>query len=289
MADRFDKIVILGTGKLFLDCLSYVAQQSLPYEGYETSGKVSKLTRLQAEKKGIHYEVEEKEKTFQRLLSDKDEILLISAINPVILPDSILKRENIGALNCHQALLPRYKGRNAECWAIYKGETEAGITWHKMTGKVDGGDILCIKRLPITGESTACGLFRQQIDAAYEAFTEFMHSVLAGKETYTPQSREEKTEFHYSWEIPEQGILDVHWSGEKISRFLRATDYGVLKVMPCPTVILEGTEYRFKKYEICRLAEVQEDFLEADQEKITMIRQDYKFTLSRLEIVKNGR
>lgn len=81
----------------------------------------------------------------------------------------------------------------------------------------------------------------------------------------------------------------MQWSDEKISRFLRATDYGVLKVMPYPTVILDGAEYRFKKYQICRLAEVQEDFLEADQEKITIIRQNYKFILSRLEIVKNER
>lgn len=288
MESRFDRIVILGTGQLFLDCLSYAANLDLAYEGYEMSGKESKLTRIQAEKRGIRYEVKEKNLIFQNLVSQKQRILLISAINPVIIPQKILNHKNILALNCHQALLPRHKGRNAESWAIYEGDEVSGITWHKMTGEVDKGDILCQKTIPVTEECTAYGLFRQQIKAAYEAFEEFMPDVLAEKELYHPQSREEEADFHYSWEVPSQGMLNLEWSGEKISRFLRAVDYGVLKVMPYPGLILDHKEYRFKKYEIFRLSKPQEDFLEADPEKITIIRQDYKMILSRLEIVKNN-
>lgn len=288
MESRFDRIVILGTGQLFLECLSYVSHLGMAYEGYEMSGKESKLTGIQAKKRGIRYEVKEKNMIFQNLASQRQRILLISAINPVIIPQEILDQKNILALNCHQALLPKHKGRNAESWAIYEGDELSGITWHKMTGKVDEGDILCQKMIPVTEDCTAYGLFRQQIQAAYEAFAEFMPDVLAGRESYVPQNREEEADFHYSWEVPAQGMLDPQWSGEQISRFLRAMDYGILKVMPYPGILLNDEEYRIKKYEIYRLPEAQENFIDAGPEKITMILQDYKIILSRLELVKNN-
>lgn len=289
MADRFDKIIILGSGQLFLKCLEYLVEHGIKYDGYETSGKASKLTRLKAEKKGLHYEVEEKKELFRKIASEEEQILLISAINPLIVPNEVLNKRNILALNCHQALLYKYKGRNSESWAIFEGDREAGITWHKMTGDVDGGAILCQKEIPVSEEYTSNDLFRAQIEAAYEAFTEFMPEVLEGKETYEPQNWEQEAEFHYSWEVPANGILNLQWSGEKISCFLRAMDYGVLKVMPYPAVLLDGEERRFKKYKIERLLEPQKDSLEVEEEQITIIREDYKFTLSRLEKRDNGK
>ena len=222
---KYDKIIVLGTGKLFLDCMLYISSLSVPFIGYDTNTKPQKLTQVQAEKKQLPYIQKDFSEVCGDIRKEDGQTLLLSIINPRIVPADILEKENILALNIHQAILPRYKGRNAEAWAIFNGEDEAGVTWHKMLSKVDAGEILALRKIPITEDMTSYSLFRAQLKAAYESFIEFMPVVLRGEESYVPQ-QEGPSEFHYSYETPNNGILDLNWDGAQISRFLRAMDYG---------------------------------------------------------------
>ncbi|WP_373216297.1 formyltransferase family protein [Ruminococcus sp. 5_1_39BFAA] len=275
----YDRIILLGTGKLFLDCMEYTSRLGVPYAGYDMSEKTQKVTRAQAADKGLSYFQIEKKLIYEELRNAGERILLLSVINPCIIPGDILDRENITAYNCHQALLPRHKGRNAEAWALFSGDTETGITWHRMTAAVDGGDILIQKKIPISETATSFQIFRRQLEAAYEAFTEFMPQVLAGEETCSRQEDISDGDFHYSWEIPGDGYLDLSWSGEKISRFLRSMDYGILKTMPSPRVFHEGKTYTFKSSRIERTSGESEEQVLFESKYITIIKQDYKFTL----------
>lgn len=275
----YDRIVLLGTGKLFLDCMEYTSRLGVPYAGYDMSEKPQKVTKAQAADKGLSYFQTDKKLVYEELRSAGDRVLLLSVINPCIIPGDILDRENITAFNCHQALLPRHKGRNAEAWAIYEGDTETGITWHKMTAAVDGGDILIQKTVPISETATSFQIFRKQLEAAYEAFTEFMPQVLEGQERLYRQKEIPDGDFHYSWEIPGEGYLDLAWNGEKISRFLRAMDYGILKTMPGPRVCLHGKTYGFKGSRIERTGGTLEEQAVLENDRITIVKQDYQFTL----------
>lgn len=280
MGRKYERIVILGTGKLFLDCLEMVSHFGIPYEGYEASPNVSRMTLLQAQKKGFPCSALDRDTLFSSLAQEKKETLLISAINPVILPEAVLKNEKILALNCHQALLPRHKGRNAESWAIYEGDMKSGITWHKMTAQVDAGEILLQKTVPVTETTTAYGLFRQQIEAASEGFAEIIPKVLDGSAKYHAQGLYKEEGFHYSWEMPAQGRLDLEWSAEKMSRFLRATDYGILKVMERPTLVLEGEKFMIRKYKIERITNSSQNLTQREENQLTLIRRDYRFILT---------
>lgn len=266
----YEKIILLGTGKLFLDCLSYVKELGIPYAGYDTDIRPRKLTRVQAENKGLVYFIKDRKELFREIRQIKEKILLLSVINPAVIPADILEKDNIRALNCHQALLPGYRGRNAEAWAIYEGEKTAGITWHQIIPEVDGGDILVKKKITVTDTDTAYSLFRKQLQAAYEAFTEFMPRVLQGAERCYPQPQG-KSVLHFARELPGGGRLDLSWSGEKMSCFLRAMDYGGLAVMPRPVVCFEDRDYMFKAYEIRRTEEFQtpgEEMTEEDTLRI---------------------
>lgn len=287
----YNHVVLLGSGKLFLDCMSYVSKLGIPYAGYDMSGKPQKVTQAQAADRGLRYFQEEKKEVYEMLRESKDRLLLLSVINPCILPGDILEKENITALNCHQALLPRHKGRNAEAWAIFEGDAKTGITWHKMTADVDGGDVLCQKEIPILETTTSFRLFRLQLTAALEAFTEFMPQVLSGTETYFDQEKivgsekffmQEETSgssFHYSWEVPAGGHLNPAWSREKISRFLRAMDYGVLKIMPDPAICIENRTYTFRSYKMEKTDGEDESPIFIEKNTIKFIRQNCKFTL----------
>jgi len=60
---------------------------------------------------------------------------------PHILSESFVVRQK-NVLNVHNSLLPRYRGRHAFSWAISNGEKVLGYSLHKVTSKVDAGEIL---------------------------------------------------------------------------------------------------------------------------------------------------
>uniref|UniRef100_UPI0026DACC73 formyltransferase family protein n=1 Tax=uncultured Cloacibacillus sp. TaxID=889794 RepID=UPI0026DACC73 len=49
--------------------------------------------------------------------------------------------QNTLCLNIHAGILPKWRGFNANAWAIVNNENEVGYTLHKVTGDLDGGDI----------------------------------------------------------------------------------------------------------------------------------------------------
>ena len=72
-----------------------------------------------------------------------------------IIPNSILRLPNAGAVNVHPSLLPAYRGAAPIIWAIINGETETGITTFLLNERVDAGDILMQHSVSIGGDETA--------------------------------------------------------------------------------------------------------------------------------------
>jgi hypothetical protein len=85
-----------------------------------------------------------------------------------------------GFLNLHTGWLPDYRGVKSEFWAIFKGDdSRAGWTLHFMTPKLDEGDIVIRRAVPLTGENPA-ELRAKLIQDAVPALREFVASVRAG-------------------------------------------------------------------------------------------------------------
>lgn len=68
---------------------------------------------------------------------------------PWLLPTDLLELPPLGAANMHNSLLPKYRGPNAFGWAIINGETELGLTSHRMDGQFDTGNILQQMSFPL--------------------------------------------------------------------------------------------------------------------------------------------
>lgn len=252
------KIYVLGTGNLALHCAGYAKELGLEVVLFEMAEKKSMFMEVRAGKLGIPYFYERKEKVFQKLLEEKKESLLISAINEFIVPADILEKKNIIAINLHQALLPKHPGRNAECWAIFEQEEKSGITWHYMEKQVDKGDIIIQKEIFLEDSITAYELFQKQIHAAKEAYNEIFEDLLNEQNVRFPQERREGGKFHKSYEMPNEGYLDLNWSGKKRSAFLRAMDYSGLKVMNQPKLLYQEKILQWKKYEIRKSDSMEE-------------------------------
>jgi methionyl-tRNA formyltransferase len=72
-----------------------------------------------------------------------------------ILPVSVLATPPLGAINLHASLLPKYRGAAPINWAIINGETETGVTTFFIEQKVDTGEWILQRTVPIAEDETA--------------------------------------------------------------------------------------------------------------------------------------
>lgn len=67
-----------------------------------------------------------------------------------LLSDEILRLAPAGAFNLHGSLLPKYRGRAPLNWVLVNGETETGVTLHRMVKRADAGAIVAQQRITIS-------------------------------------------------------------------------------------------------------------------------------------------
>ncbi len=66
-----------------------------------------------------------------------------------IIKESVFSIPRFGSINIHQGLAPIYRGGPTVFWELFNGENEIGITVHFVAPKVDTGDIILQKTLPL--------------------------------------------------------------------------------------------------------------------------------------------
>jgi len=72
-----------------------------------------------------------------------------------ILSAETLATARAGGVNLHGSLLPAYRGAAPINWALYHGESEAGVSVIHMTPRVDAGPVIAQGRVPIGPDETA--------------------------------------------------------------------------------------------------------------------------------------
>lgn len=151
---------------------------------------------------------------------------LFSIFNVHVLPEPLLQRAAKGAINYHDALLPRYAGLHATSWALLNREPFHGITWHQIGAAIDGGDILIQRRVEIEPGDTALHLNLKCSEAAVESFGELVESLVNGTVTPTRQDLSKRTYFPKYYR-PEAACV-IRWdrNAEDISALIRALDFG---------------------------------------------------------------
>lgn len=210
----------------------------------------STVLRKLCEKDGIPYFWYDREQLFRCLNQEEQRTLVVSAGNTYLIPGAVLRKKNLTVINWHNALLPQHKGRNAEAWSIYEGDTQTGITWHRIVEDVDAGDIIAQEKIGIDNTMTSLRLFQKQCEVGLKVFDEIIEAVLSDKCAFQKQPETEVRQMHYSYEIPNGGWLEPDWGFEKISRFLRAMDYGALQLLGRMKIKWQGEEYSFHKYRL---------------------------------------
>lgn len=88
------------------------------------------------------------------LLTETVDLFIVASYGKII-PDAVLTRARLGALNVHPSLLPLYRGPSPIESALLDGNTTLGVTIIKLDDQVDHGPILVQQAFTIDQEATA--------------------------------------------------------------------------------------------------------------------------------------
>ncbi|MEN6567285.1 MAG: formyltransferase family protein [Veillonellales bacterium] len=248
---KFQQVIVLGSGKIAVECIDSLVGHTNMVIAVEQEEQPISFVRVIGRKYGLEYHrITNKQDLTEYLDRIEAETLVISANNNYLFPAKILRKKNFSVVNFHNSLLPDYPGRNAPTWVIFNDEKTTGITWHLADEGVDTGNILSQKTIGITPTVTALELTKQCMDAGAEAFREMLPGILEGQFSGNIQDVRQRKNFHYAKDIPNNGYLEVSWSLDKVSAFLRSLNYGRAQLFPPSKVVLLGQRYFIKKYRI---------------------------------------
>lgn len=127
--------------------------------------------------------------------------LIVSGGFPWRIPADVIALPRFGAINFHDALLPRHRGPNATGWAFRLDDRETGVTIHRMTPEFDAGAILAQVRVPITDDDTWATLVPRFVERMPDLLRQAITRVAHG-EPGEPQDERLATEaglFEEAW------------------------------------------------------------------------------------------
>jgi methionyl-tRNA formyltransferase len=142
---------------------------------------------------------------------------------PWKIPADALAVPPLGWLNGHPSLLPRHRGPVPIAWAIRNGDTDVGITFHRMDAELDTGPILAQASLPL-GEYVVPNEFYERMGPlVMETLATALERLAAGDEG-TPQSEGGEYE---SFLRDDDAVLDPARTAVELHRLVWAWRYTI--------------------------------------------------------------
>ena len=137
-----------------------------------------------------------------------------------LLSDTILNCARVGAFNLHGSLLPKYRGRAPLNWVLVNGETETGVTLHRMVKRADAGDIVAQQRVAIDPQDNALTLHRKLVACAGQLLEGALPPMKRGEIAATPQNDADATVV--GRRTPEDGRINWELPAAKVNNLVRA-------------------------------------------------------------------
>jgi methionyl-tRNA formyltransferase len=144
--------------------------------------------------------------------------LLVVAAYGLILPQAALDAPDLGCLNVHASLLPRWRGAAPIERALMAGDSETGVCLMHMEAGLDTGPIYAKRALKISRDSTGPALETALARLGADLLIELLPTISTA--VATPQPAEGVT---YARKLlPSEGEIDWSLSAITIERKLRA-------------------------------------------------------------------
>jgi methionyl-tRNA formyltransferase len=193
----------------------------------------------------------EKRRSIAPLLRTYEADLAICTGFPWLIPTEAIAVPRLGIVNGHPSLLPRYRGPFPVAWAVRNGETEIGLTYHRMDAAFDTGPVLAQASVPLGEDETWSGLQEKLGELSPQLLTQVFERLArgdVGDEQVGEGEYQSAFDMDYWFVDLTQTALDVH-------RQTRAWSF-MPPILPMMGPILErdGTSVRLLKTSLTEVA-----------------------------------
>ena len=149
-----------------------------------------------------------------------NDIFLLSIFSTIILKKSVLSKFQ-DCFNIHPAILPEYPGVNPISGMIFNCEKKIGVTIHKMTQKVDAGEIVLINKTPINFKDNLLSCTKKIEFLTKNILLKFINKLLSKKKIKTFRNNTNKKKF-FPKKIPNSGFLNLDWKFNEFLKYFNA-------------------------------------------------------------------
>jgi methionyl-tRNA formyltransferase len=241
--------IVIGIGKVAAGCIDIVATHLPNTLGIEPEPQGMSSAKLVCERRGLRFlQISAKAELRDFFLAIEEPTLIISAANAFLFPPEVVHKANLRFVNFHNSLLPAHPGRNAPTWSIFAMDHETGVTWHRISDRLDSGSVILQSRFALPPDVTALELTRMCMDRGIETFRDLAPKLVSGDFEQRPQDRSTAWRPKRLKDVPNDGMLDLRWPLDKMYAFLRSLDYRSLPLFGKPQVQLEPGLFEIVSY-----------------------------------------
>lgn len=158
-----------------------------------------------------------------------------------ILSQSFLDSFRFGCVNIHSSLLPRWRGAAPMQRAIMAGDKETGVSLQKIVKKLDAGDVIAEKRIPLPLDMGATQLYNQLSELGSSLLVKDLKEFLMG--TRKAWAQEESQVTHAAKILKDEAFIDWSRSAFEIHNKIRGLDMGG----PFATTLYQGKNLKLHK------------------------------------------
>jgi methionyl-tRNA formyltransferase len=117
----------------------------------------------------------------QQILADLQADIMVVVAYGLILPQAVLDTPQLGCINVHGSILPRWRGAAPIQRAIEAGDEETGVTIMQMDAGLDTGAMLCISRCTIDSDDSSATMYKKLEELGAPALISTLDNLQANK------------------------------------------------------------------------------------------------------------
>ncbi len=213
------KIVFMGTPEIATGCL-----QKIIDEKHEVVGVVTQPDKPQnrGKKLGmppvkelalkydipVHQPLKAREESFIETIKELNPDVIVVVAFGQILPKAILDIPELGCINVHVSLLPKYRGAAPINWVIINGEDKTGVTTMYMDEGLDTGDMILKTEFKLDDEINAGELHDKMMEIGAQTLKETLDLIEKG---CAPREKQNHEEFTYA-PMMNKALGNINWN-----------------------------------------------------------------------------
>jgi len=166
----------------------------------------------------VYQPVSLKPEEAQQKLAALDFDIMVVVAYGLILPKAVLDIPQLGCLNVHGSILPKWRGAAPIQRSVWAGDKQTGVTIMQMDVGLDTGDMLLKKTIDIHNTDTSASLYEKLAQLGPVALLETLDNIHSIK----PEAQNDD-EATYAHKLDKaEGLIDWHKDAAQIERNIRA-------------------------------------------------------------------